>query len=214
MRSGPRRRCWWHVMCGRMPRRLSPNSLVMSTSHIARRKVKDGRRWYRQAVVTAVAVGCLLQALPSCSFLTHHHASSHPLSSRPLRSSSATATATMSATPQPQKSAATEAVYRASLESLVAETDPRKPVRSLGNAKKELLERVGYGTQAPRGERSQNEEERVGYLLGVLEGNYTPILTVGFFNFAAQVKSLGFSPLLVRIPCVCRSVERAGAYAG
>ncbi len=83
------------------------------------------------------------------------------------------------------------AVQSVFLESLVTETattDPREPVKSLEDAKRELLERVGFGSQAPAAERSQGEEERVGYLLEVLEANYKPILTVGFFNFAAQVR--------------------------
>eukprot|EP00752_Nemacystus_decipiens_P006489 g5842.t1 len=90
------------------------------------------------------------------------------------------------AAPRPQQSTAAEAVRRASLESLVTEMNPREPVRSLNDAKKQLLERVGFGSQSPAAERPQSEEERVGYLLEVLEGNYKPILTIGFFNFAAQ----------------------------
>lgn len=112
----------------------------------------------------------------------------------------------MSATPQPQQSTAAEAVRPVSLESLVTETNVREPVRSLNHAKTELLERVGYGSQAPGAERPQSEEERVGYLLEVLEGNYTPILTIGFFNFAAQVRKLGFP-----IGTAAVRAERAGA---
>lgn len=84
------------------------------------------------------------------------------------------------------------------LESPAPETDARKRVRSLAEAKKELLERVGFGVQSPGAERPQSDEERVGYLLEVLEGNYKPILTIGFFNFAAQVRESWLS-------VVCRS---------
>lgn len=71
----------------------------------------------------------------------------------------------------------------------MAEADVREPVKSLDAAKRELLERVGYGTAvSPGAERPKFEENRVGYLIEVLEGNYTPIQTVGFFNFAAQVR--------------------------
>lgn len=93
----------------------------------------------------------------------------------------------MSAAPQPQQSTAAEEVRPSSSESLVTETNAREPVRSLHDAKCEVLELVGYGSQAPAAERPQSEEERLGYLLKVLEGNYTPFLTIGFFNFAAQV---------------------------
>lgn len=150
--------------------------------------------------MTAAAMGCLLQ--PSSSFLTHH-VTSH----RMLRSSSATTTtAAMSATPQPQNpTAAAEAVHPVSLESLATETNALEPpVRSLDDAKKELLQRVGYGNQAPGAERPQSEEERVGYLLKALEGNYTPFLTVGFFNFAAQVR-LGSLPCLLKRESGCHA---------
>lgn len=81
-----------------------------------------------------------------------------------------------------------EAVHSVFVESLVAEADIRKQVTSLAEAKRELLERVGYGTQAPGADRPKSEEDRVGYLLEVLEQNNTPIQTVGFYNFAAQVR--------------------------
>ena len=102
-------------------------------------------------------------------------------------SSSATAVSSAKAA-HPQEASASQAVHSVFLESLVTDANPREPVKSLEEAKQELLELVGFGTQAPAAERSQSEEERVGYLLEVLEGNYTPILTVGFFNFAAQVQ--------------------------
>lgn len=69
----------------------------------------------------------------------------------------------------------------------VSENNTRKQVRSIQQAKTELLGRVGYPTSEPGAERPRLEEERVGYLVEVLEGTYTPIQTVGFFNFAAQV---------------------------
>lgn len=156
----------------------------MPTSYRARRKAKNDRCWCRHAVMTAAAVGCLLQ--PSSAFLTHHVA---PYT-RAMRSSATTAMP--AASPQPQQSIPAEAVRSVSLDTLGTETNPREPVRSLQDAKKQLLERVGYGSQSPGAERPQSEEERVGYLLEVLEGNYKPILTIGFFNFAAQVRPFPF----------------------
>lgn len=186
----------------------NPTSLTMPTSYRASR-AKDYRCWCLHAVMAAAAMGCLLQ--PSSAFLTHHV----PPQSRVLRSSSATTTAmaAAAAAPQPKQSTATEDVRPASLESLVAEPNPREPVRSLNDAKKQLLERVGYGRQSPGAERPQSEEERVGYLLEVLEGNYKPILTIGFFNFAVQVSPVGcivrFSLSGPRARASAR--ERAGA---
>lgn len=70
------------------------------------------------------------------------------------------------------------------------ETNTRKRVRSVQEAKTELLARVGYPASEPGAERPRLEEERVGYLVEVLQGTYKPIQTVGFFNFAAQVSRL------------------------
>lgn len=186
-----------HVACTATPARHGRFTLhlAMPSSYRASRKARDDRCWCRQAVMTAAAMGCLLQ--PSSSFLTHHVVFHRH--NRVLSSSSATTTA-MSAAPQPQQSTAAEAVRPVSLESLVTETNPREPVRSLVDAKQQILERVGYGSQSPGAERPQSEEERVGYLLEVLEGNYKPILTVGFFNFAAQVRT-SFSVIIpARVP--------------
>lgn len=62
----------------------------------------------------------------------------------------------------------------------------RKPVRSLAEAKHELLNLVSRGPVVDEAAASSGQE-RVGYLLEVLEGNYTPIQTTGFFNLAVQV---------------------------
>lgn len=145
--------------------------------------------------MAVAAMGCLLQ--PSSSFAIHRHvASSSRRYTGALRSSPTATTTAMSVAPHLQQSTAEEAVRPVSVESLVKEAKPLEPVRSLTQAKKELLQRVGFGSQSPAAERPQSEEERVGYLLEVLEGNHKPILTVGFFNFAAQV-SLGCRETLV-----------------
>lgn len=60
-----------------------------------------------------------------------------------------------------------------------------KPVRSVGEAKRELFALVSSASAGA--EPSSNHEERVAYLLEALEGSYTPIQTAAFFNLVVQV---------------------------
>lgn len=176
--------------------------------------------------MVGVAIACLLQSGASFLITTSRHVTAttmfqrHQQQPQQAHSPAASRTRTValaagapSTHPQEQSpttvatagAAAETAVQPIFLEALLTEADVRKPVRSLAAAKRELLERVGYGTVSPGAERPKSEEERVGYLLEVLEGNYTPIQTVGFFNFAAQVSLVVPSDrLLVCCGCVVR----------
>lgn len=157
----------------------SGSSFVIPTSrHVTttmfQQHTRQQQQLRRQAAHSAAASRPRPTALAAGASSTH-----------PQQQSPATAAAPAAA-PAATAETAVQSVF---LESLVAEeNNPRKRVTSLEAAKRELLERIGYGTTPPGAERPKSEEERVGYLLEVLESNYTPIQTVGFFNFAAQVR--------------------------
>ena len=61
----------------------------------------------------------------------------------------------------------------------------KKPMRSLAEAKRELLHLFSLSSAGK--ELTSDEKERAGFLLETLEDNYTPIQTIGFFNLAVQV---------------------------
>ena len=62
----------------------------------------------------------------------------------------------------------------------------KKPLRSLAEAKREMLHLFSLSSAGV--ELTSDQEERAGFLLETLEGNFTPIQTVGFFNLAVQVR--------------------------
>lgn len=86
------------------------------------------------------------------------------------------------ATLEQSRTAQTDATTTTAVES-------RTPVRSLAEAKHELLDLVSRVPVIDEAAASSGQE-RVGYLLEVLEGNYTPIQTTGFFNLAVQVSMI------------------------
>ncbi|CAM9751964.1 unnamed protein product [Ectocarpus fasciculatus] len=138
--------------------------------------MRDERCWRGRAAMVGAAISCLLG--PGLSFVTTLPSPRGTTDGPPPRHR--TALASSNSAPS-----AAEAVHSVFLES-VLETTTRKQVGSIEEAKTELLGRVGFPTDHPGAERPRLEEARVGYLVEVLEGTYTPIHTVDFFNFAAQ----------------------------
>lgn len=96
---------------------------------------------------------------------------------------------TSTASPQSSQTSAGAAVqkYPAQIDENRLPDVEEPPARSVADSKRELLALTAKASAGM--EPSSHDEERVAYLLEALESSYTPIQTVGFFNFAVEVCS-------------------------